>query len=212
MDVVENIRAFSRQPLPHQLLMAWLKDYKRPNDKINELVNQKALLQLKKGFYIAGSAIKTPIPEKMSIANHLLGPSYVSMDSALSYYGLIPERVYETTSVTIKSARAFNTEIGVFSYEFLPLPYYSFGIKSISIGESQQILIASKEKALCDKIIKTKGILLRSEQQAFDYLIDNLRMDESVLKHFDIDDLENWLNDMPKAESISQIIKLIKAL
>lgn len=212
MDLIENIRSCSRQPLPHQLLISWLRDYKRPNDKINELVKQEILLPIKKGFYIIGSAIKAPIPEKMTIANHLLGPSYISLDSALSYYGLIPERVYETTSVTIKSARAFNTEIGTFSYEFLPLPYYSFGVRSISIGESQQILIASKEKALCDKIIKTKGILLRSEQQAYDYLIDNLRMDESVLKNFDTDDLENWLNDMPKAESISQIIKLIKAL
>ncbi|OAQ38215.1 hypothetical protein A5893_15575 [Pedobacter psychrophilus] len=212
MNLIDKISTHSRQPLTHQLLISWLKHYERPNDKISELIHQNKLQSIKKGLYIVGPAIIAAIPEKFTIANHLLGPSYISLDSALSYYGLIPEKVYTTSSVTIKSSKEFDTSIGFFSYSQLPVPYYSFGIKSLLIGESQQILIASKEKALCDKIIKTKGIVLRSEKQAYEFLIKNLRMDEFILKNLNTDEIENWLNNAPKAESISQVVKVIKSL
>lgn len=212
MNLDEKIRASSRQPLTHQLLMSWLKDYKRPNDKVSELIYQNKLQSIKKGLYVVGSAITAPIPEKLVLANHLLGPSYVSLDSALNYYGLIPERVYETTSVTIKNSRIFRTSIGQFTYAQLPLPYYSFGLKSILIGENQQILIASKEKALCDKIIKTKNVVLRNEKKAYQFLIENLRMDESILKDFDLESMSEWLKEAPKTKSIVNVIKMIKSL
>src|SRR5688572_9123494 len=104
MSITENLKAFSGQLITHQLLRSLLKDYKRPNDKIHELQKSGILQPLKKGLYIAGPSLNTNrLPEPLLIANHILGPSYVSADTALSYYGLIPERVYEITSMTTKA-------------------------------------------------------------------------------------------------------------
>jgi hypothetical protein len=112
MDINQMIGDFSIQPLPHQLLISWLKDYKRPNDKIHALKSEGILKTVKKGLYIAGPKILSGKPESALLANHIFGPSYVSMDTALSYYGLIPEWVFETASMTTKASREFNTSAG----------------------------------------------------------------------------------------------------
>lgn len=83
-------------------------------------IHSEWLISLKNGLYVPGPASKVARPELMLIANHLWGPSYVSMETALSYWGLIPERVYETTSDTVKRSRMFKTELGRFSYRNSP--------------------------------------------------------------------------------------------
>jgi hypothetical protein len=169
MNVIQNITAFSRQPLTHQLLLSWLKDYKRPNDKIKELKSEGFLSPVKKGLYIAGPKVNTGKPENMLMANHILGPSYVSVDTALSWHGLIPERVYEIASMTTKSSREFYTPAGLYSYTRLPLPYYAFGLLTVRLAEDQNAIFATPEKALCDKIVTTPGLILRSVKRAYSF-------------------------------------------
>src|SRR6185312_3092966 len=209
MDIAQAIRSYSRQPLPHQLMMALLKDYKSPNDKVHALVGRGIVASVKKGLYIAGPAVKANKPEPFLLANHILGPSYVSLDSALSYYGLISERVYEISSVTTKSSRKFETPMGIFSYTHLSLPYYAFGIRQAELADEQYAMVASPEKALFDKVIRTAGIVLRSKKDALAYLIDDLRIDEDGLKDFDTSMMTSWLPNAPKRESLQIIIKAI---
>src|ERR1700678_1367923 len=111
MELRQTIRSFSTQPLTHQVLLSLLKAYKRPNDKVHALLREGVLTPVRKGLYIAGPTIATGRPDALLLANHILGPSYVSLDTALSYLGLIPERVFETTSVTTKTSREFHTPI-----------------------------------------------------------------------------------------------------
>ena len=63
------------------------------------------------------------------------------------------------------TSKKYETAIGRINYFHLPSPYYSFGIKSIRLSENQTVLIASPEKAICDKIVLTSGIQLRSKNQ-----------------------------------------------
>lgn len=212
MDLIQSIRNFSSQPLTHQLLMSLLKDYKRPNDKIHELISAGVIESVKKGIYLPTAKVSPKRTEPFLLANHLLGPSYVSFDSALSYYGLIPEKVFEISSATTKASRQFDTLSGTFRYIRLPLPYYSFGIRQVQIEESQNTLIASPEKALFDKVINTSGLKLRSKTLAGDYLLENLRMDEDQLRHLNTETMETWLEDSPKQESLTMIIKVIRTL
>jgi hypothetical protein len=212
MDINQTIANHSRQPITHQLLKSWLKDYKRPNDKINALKSEGVLASVKKGFYIAGPNSYSGRPENALLANHLLGPSYVSMDTALSFHGVIPERVYAITSMTTKASRQFETPVGVFTYAHLPLPYYAFGINMVQLTSEQCAMIAGPEKALCDKIISTSGLIIRSETNARSYLIDDLRMEEDALKKFDTHMMHEWLPDAPKKESLKMVIKMIKGL
>jgi len=212
MDLNQVLRNHASQPLTHQLLMSLLKDYKRPNDKVHELLSQHILEPIKKGLYIAGPSLETVSPEPFLVANHILGPSYISSDSALSYHGLIPERVYEISSMTIKASRKFTTSLGSFTYRYLPLPYYSFGIQQAVLSKNQYVMIASPEKALFDKVTTTSGILLRSQKSVADYLIDDLRIDEESLKNLDSKAMRLWLPNALKKESLLVIIKFIDSL
>lgn len=212
MDLSQSIQNLSSQPLTHQLLTSLLKDYKRPNDKIHELISAGIIEPVKKGLYLPSTKLSETRTEPFLLANHMLGPSYVSFDSALSYYGLIPERVFEVSSATTKASRRFDTPTGAFSFTRMPLPYYSFGIRQVAVGKDQNALIALPEKALFDKIINTAGLNLRSKIAASEYLIENLRMDEDQLKQLDVQSMETWLSDSPKRESLAQVIKLINEL
>lgn len=212
MEFKDTIRRYSEQPINKQILLALLKDYKRPYDKIHELVRQEILIPIKRGIYIPGSNLNIAKPELFLLANHLLGPSYVSMDSALSYWGFIPEKVFEISSATIKDNKIYNTPVGRFSYTPMPLPYYSFGIKKVELTKKQVVLMASPEKALCDKIITTSGVLLRSSKQAREFLIDDLRINEQVLRKINITEIDNWIADAPKKESLKILTKTLEKL
>ena len=212
MDFKYLVRQYNNAPLNRPVILDMLKDYKRPNDKISELIKSGELIPLKKGLYIPG--IKTDLtgPETFLIANHLWGPSYVSLESAMSYWGLIPERVYEIKSITMKLSKKFKTPKGRFSYRFMPSPYYSFGIRSIELSPGQVALVALPEKALCDKIIATTGLVLRSPVQTRSFLLDDLRIDPEWLRKLNLRELHSWIEDAPKKESLKMLVKTLENL
>ncbi|MFT4023094.1 MAG: hypothetical protein QM664_04820 [Flavihumibacter sp.] len=208
----EAVQEYAEGPLTRQLMLDLLKDYRRPNDKINELVKKGELTTVRRGLYVPGPRLKIGRPSNFLVANHLCGPSYISLESALSYWGLIPERVYETSSVTVKTGRRYETPIGRFSYTHAPLPYYAFGIRSVALTERQAVMIASPEKALCDMVTATAGVFLRSIRQTRDYLFDDLRLDEEALHSFDLAAMNSWVPDAPKSSSISMLVKTLRYL
>lgn len=212
MDIRTALRELSSQPLTHQLLAGLLKDYRRPNDKILSLKADGLIEPVKKGLYIAGRSLGSERPESALLANHILGPSYLSMESALAHYGLIPEKVFSVTSMTTKASRKFQTNIGLYTYTNLPLPYYAFGLATVSLSKDQQAIIAIPEKALCDKIATTAGITLRSQSSARDYVFGNLRMEEEDLAKFDLNAMLSWLENAPKRESLEMLIKMIEKI
>jgi hypothetical protein len=212
MDFSKLLSAFEGQPITHQILTSLLQQYKRPNDKIKALKDHGIIKSVKRGLYIPGENANMQIPESSLIANHIYGPSYLSMETALSHYGLIPERVYAVTSMTIKPSKDFRTSIGLYSYSHLPLPYYAFGIKNVKLQENQTVIMASAEKALADKIVTTPGVILRSINNAQKYVFENLRMEQSDLKDFNTTQMRSWLSDAPKKDSLDILIKMIEKL
>jgi len=212
MDIQAALKELSNQPLTHQLLADLLKDYKRTNDKILALKAYGLIEPVKKGLYIAGRSLGADRPESALLANHMLGPSYLSMESALAHYGLIPEKVFAITSMTTKASRKFQTNIGLYTYTTLPLPYYAFGLATVSLSKDQQAIMAIPEKALCDKIATTAGITLRSQSSARDYVFGNLRMEEEDLAKFDLNAMLSWLENAPKRESLEMLIKMIEKI
>ncbi len=122
MDFARRIKDYTNAPLTRHLLFEILREYKRPNDKISELIKNGELVSLRRGLYVPGPTTDLPMPEFFLIANHLRGPSYVSLEAALSYWGFIPERTYEISSVTVKPSKKYKTIIGRFGYQQLPTP------------------------------------------------------------------------------------------
>ena len=212
MEFKEAILNYAEQPINRQLLQSLLVGYKRPYDKINELVKQGILIPVKAGIYVPGKNVNIAGPETFLLANHIFGPSYISMDSALAYWGLIPEKVFETTSATSKHYKENKTSVGKFSYAHLPLPYYSFGIKMMALTPKQIVLIASPEKALCDKIITTSGLLLRSVKQVKELLMEDWRIEKDVLRNLNNKEISTWIIDAPKSTSIDMLVQTLQLL
>ncbi len=103
-------------------------------------VKEGWLVRLKKGLY----ALKSDLPNEGIIANKLYKPSYISLEYVLSKYGIIPESVYEITSVTTKPTRQFEIEGKIFSYTKIKQEAYQ-GFRLI-----EGVLEAEVEKALVD--------------------------------------------------------------
>ncbi|MEI6242165.1 MAG: hypothetical protein WCP39_02030 [Chlamydiota bacterium] len=142
-----------------QALLGLLKDYRAPREKISYMVKSGELIRLKNGFYLIADKIKrggeTVIPYEQ-IANMLYGPSYVSLEWALSFYGMIPERVYRITSMTLGREKKYETSVGNFVYYPLSEDCYSIGVtQKQSTDFVGGFLIASPEKALVDLVFKT---------------------------------------------------------
>jgi hypothetical protein len=212
MEFTEAIQQYAEEPLTRQLILGLLKEYSRPYDKINELVKQDVLRLVKRGIYIPGSKLKLAGPEPFLLANHILGPSYISLETALSHWGLIPEHVYEISSVTVCNSKTYTTSAGRFSYTHLTSPYYSFGIQQLQLTKRQTVLIASPEKALCDKIIITSGLLFRSSKQVMAFLLEDLRIDRAALHNLNHQEISQWIIDAPKKNSLNTLVKTLQQL
>lgn len=212
MEVERKIKEFAPIPLQRHVLMEALHEYHYPNNKIADLVKEGKLRHIRRGIYIADPSLDVNTPEPFLLANHIYGPSYVSQHSALSYYGMIPERVFAITSITTKASRSFETIQGNFYYRQLPLPYYAFGISILQLSEKQFAMVATPEKALFDTIVTTAGILLRSRKQVQEYLIENMRMDEEMLGNLNLEEMETWVAEAPKSSSLQMVLSYLKTL
>lgn len=199
-------------PFNHSTLLAMLKGYRRPNDKISRMLSQGELRKIKRGLYVFGKLDKaTPISQPL-IANLLYGPSYVSLDYALSHYGIIPEAVFEISSMTTGRAKTFDTPFGRFNYTHSYSSLYPVGIQIHKNSDGSCFLLASVEKALCDKIIFTKKLRLSSVKSVMAFLIEDLRIERSSLSELDIGIVKQCFSAGYKKNQLSFFIKLLETL
>lgn len=198
--------------IEHATLSSILENlaYKRINDKIVQLKNKSILTPLKSGLYVYNPLCNNTLLSKEIIANILLGPSYVSLDFALWFHGLIPESVYKITSISTKRSKSFDTPYGVFSYMQIKKELFNIGLE-IKTSKSCNFIIASKEKALCDKVYFTKDMDLRSQKAMREFLEDDLRVDMDELENCDIKIFEEYVK-VSKSKRIEVLAKVIKGL
>lgn len=196
-----------------QALLGLLGDYKKPREAISRMVKNEELIRLKNGFYLINEKItqgNVRIIPFEQVANLLYGPSYVSMEWALSFYGMIPERVYSITSMTLGRSKEYHTPVGDFSYTTLSSESYAIGItKKDSPDFIGGFLIASPEKALADMIFKTCRNL--DKDQLYVELLESKRIDREFFRSLDKD----LLNDIAKsyrAQHVKYLADLVGVL
>ena len=165
----------------YQALMSQLPPQSRPRRKLKELQENGYLIRLKKGFYILTPEVSGKDYSLQIAANLLYGPSYLSLEYALSYYQLIPERVEAITSVTTQKNKIFQTPAGRFTYEHLASKIYPVGIHLGKTIDGRLFLIATPEKALMDifslRFEKSKG---PTSKDIYLALRDDLRFNVSA--------------------------------
>lgn len=204
-----RLEDFRNIPFTAPMLDAVYPEYRAITAKAKRLEDSNKIIRLKRGLYVVNPETNNSILNEFLIANHLYGPSYVSRQSALRYYGLIPERVYEITSMTTGHAKTYSNKIGNFSYLHCHNSYYHIGVKSLS-ENGISFMIASPEKALCDLMVYTPNLNLRYKSELISYLEEDIRFDISQLKNFDLKILEECLMHSRKKTMIQNLIKLTK--
>lgn len=205
---MNSLHHFDHQIIPHSALASVFKDYARPNDKISRLTHQGSLISLKKGLYALSGNLAPP---KELVANHLYGPSYVSAQWGLSYYGLLTERVIEVTSMCLGRSRHVENALGRFNYHALPAHYYSLGQTSIR-QQQNAFLMATPEKALCDLLVSTRNLRLQSISAMTSYLLDDLRLDEDELVALDAQVIRQFAEADYKKSLLTTLAGTLEAL
>ena len=132
------------------------------------------LIYLRNGYY-AFPEFKQEINSQYFLANKIYRPSYVSLQSALSYYEIIPESVVQITNVTTLKTKSFENDFGQFYYKSIKSDFY-FGYKPIHISKDKEIFMAEPEKAIIDFLY-----LYPFYETEADFL--NLRFNGDILKN-----------------------------
>ena len=176
----------------YQTLIDALKGLAYPRNRINDLLRQGVIIRVKKGLYVFGDKHRRYPYSKELLANLVYGPSYVSLDYALSYHGLIPERVEALTSVTPSRSRRFSTPVGLFIYRQVPARAYEVGMIRVEGEHGQAFLIASPEKALADKIVSVRGAHIASIGEMGRFLEEDLRIDIGAIRSLSAEKIDEF--------------------
>ena len=191
MDAAALRNRIRHEEFDYQTLLDALSDYDRPRDKITRLLRQGVIIRVKKGLYVFGEDYRRKSVSREVLASLIYGPSYISLEFALQFHGLIPEQVREVTSITTGRSRRFDTPVGVFSYRQVSMPVFRQGMDRVALPDKRAFLIATPEKALADKLLAERGRGLSSRRDLQSYLVENLRISSELLVSLDADSIES---------------------
>ncbi len=165
------------------MLLSLMADYADPRGRIHDLTLNGLLRPVKRGVYLAASVRGMRPYSKELLANMVYGPSYVSLESALSLYGFVPERVEAITSICLGQSRTFTTAVGVFEYCHAGESVYPHGVMLRPVDSQVSFLCASPEKALLDFIhIRESAANFGHPADFFGYVIHSHRLDLATIQ------------------------------
>ena len=196
-------------PVTTSIIESLYPELKSANKKVTWLEKQGVIIRLKRGLYVVNPEHSGKTLSSELIANHLYTPSYISMSTALRYYGLIPEAVYVHQSMTVKHSRSFQTPVGSYDYKYISREAFSIGVRSMHKGD-YAFLIASPEKALCDLIANSSKVNLRYMKDVEIYLEQDIRMDMDEFYKMDETIFKDYIKVGKKADSISRLLKFMR--
>lgn len=187
------------------MLKSSLSQYKASDNKIRRMCDKNEIVKLTKNLY----ETDLNVPGYL-VANAIYSPSYLSFDYALAYHGLIPERVYVYTSATFRKnkKKKYTNKIGTFTYCDVPAACYPYGIEIKEEGQ-YTYLIASAEKALCDKLYSLPPV--KNKKELCNLLFEDLRIDFDRFNELDFDDL-SLLCDLYRCTNLKLLMKVIRDL
>ena len=152
-------------------VLLWEKDFDRNN--LTRWCRKGLLLKLRNEYYAFPEFRQVPDASRY-VANRIYSPSYISLHSALAFYGMIPEEVVQITSVTTLKTAKFENAFGSFHYQNVKTPlYFGYEIKAMQNGRG--LLFATPEKALIDLLYLNP--FYKTERD-----MEELRLDEDFMQ------------------------------
>lgn len=152
MDFGELLQAIGEEPVFDTGLL--LVGDVNPDDirrQLSRWVRAERVYQLRRGLYALAPPFQKVKPHPFLVANRLMHGSYVSLQSALAHYGLIPEHVPVTTSVTTGRPVRWQTPLGLYEFRHVQSGLLT-GYRRLELGGGQEAFVATPEKALLDLI------------------------------------------------------------
>ena len=207
--MIRALETFSNIPVSTAALSSLFPENKAGGEKVRSLEQKEYVIRLKRGLYVVNPEVsRVPLSLEL-IANQLYAPSYVSMSSALRYYGLTPETVYTMQSMTVKHSRSFDTPVGHFEYTGINREAFPIGVTIIN-KQTYTFLMASPEKALCDLIANSPKVNLRYLKDVERYIEEDIRLDMDEFLKMDPSVFEQYIEVGKKASSIQTLLKYLK--
>lgn len=179
-------------------------NYADPIGKIFRDVKKGELFPLVKGMYETDSNVSGN-----KLAQFIYGPSYLSFDFALYYYGLIPEMVYKTFTCSTynkRKTKIYENHFGTFIYKDIPKKVFPYGVILNEEGK-YTYHIATPEKAICDKLYSLTPVGNVKELEMM--LFEDLRIDETEFEKLNKDDIIK-IAPMYKSKNLNLLLKFIK--
>lgn len=185
MTNIQLLKSIPYEEFDYQTLLDSVQGYAQPRMKISGMLAKGDIVRVKKGLYILGESLRRRPFCRELLANLIYGPSYVSLEYALHYHGLTPERVETVTSVTCGRSRTFDSPVGTFSYRMIPMEAFRTGMDQVELDDGRSFLIAIPEKALADRIVADRGAGISTQKELHEYLLADLRIDPANLRGLD---------------------------
>lgn len=196
------------EELDYVFLSTVLQKWASPRNIISRLIRSGDIIRVKKGIYVFGpDYAKRPFSPEI-LANKIYGPSYVSAEYALSFWGLIPEGVIEVTSMTTGKSKRFSTPVGRFSYHHIDPVKFFVGVVYRKFSEKHGALMATPEKALVDLLINRKENAC-TPVELKKILYEDLRIDPQGFKHLHTSMMKDILqsNQNMMVETLIQLLR-----
>lgn len=159
---------------------------------VNKALKKEELIKIRRGLYILADKYRQRKISKLYLASRIVPHSYISLESAMSYYGWIPERVATVTSVLASNrTKKFITPFGEFVFYQLPVNEYEYLTSVIRVDEikGEPFLIASPLRALVEHVY-----IKKIDWENLDYLTSGLRIDIEQLKKINRNDFSEIKN------------------
>lgn len=153
-----------------------LKSFTNPAAKLSRMVKRGECFPIVKGLYETGRSVSAYL-----LAGSIYGPSYISFEYVLAYYGIIQEAVYVVTCATFEKKK-YETTFGTFTYRDIPAEAFPLGLRLVQEGK-YFYRIAEREKALCDKLYTLPPVKNTRELELL--LQDGLRIETEELQKMD---------------------------
>lgn len=180
-----------------------LDSYSNKNNKISRNIRDKKLFKIINGLYETDQNVSAYL-----LAGSIYGPSYISFEYALSFYGLIPEKVTTVTCATFdkKKKKEYKTDFGVFTYRDIPLLAYPEEIL-LKEQDNYSYQMATPEKALCDKLYTLSP--LNNYSNLENMLFTDLRIDEEEFNKLDVNKI-NCLSKLYHSTNVELLARYMR--
>ena len=197
-------------PLDYASVASLFPDYKCKYNKISALEKRGDIIRLKQGLYVPNPDLSGKQLSLFLIGNKLYGPSYISLQSALRFYGLIPEQVFTICSMTMRRSQLFHNSLAWFEYVHIDRDVFPIGLREETLEDGTSFVIATPEKALCDLISNISHLNLRYKKEVLVWLEEDIRFDMDELYNLDTSILREYAKVGKKSNMINQLIKIIE--